>query len=325
MKKICVIMPSFFGYEQVIKEELINNKFEVTIIYENMDELNLMFRLVYVYFPSYKKKMMEKYYKHKFSKIRKNHFDYILVIRGESISKETMELLKKNYPDTKLIMYQWDSISNNPNALIIAQYFDRILTFDMNDSEKYKWIYRPLFYHKADFAKWNEKEYDVLFVCSIHSRRAEIYKQLKEITDKYHLKGYFRIYSKRSRYFKQKYIKKNPLFSNLDIKDVAFKSINLNEMNDLYEKSKVVVDYTHPNQKGFTMRTIESIGANCKLITNNSKIKNSDFYNANNIFVYEENLSGVYKDFWEKPYQSIDSTKFEYYSIHGWINDILNL
>ena len=47
-------------------------------------------------------------------------------------------------------MYQWDSIKNNPNALSISEEFDEVSTFDVEDSKKYGWKYRPLFYIKSN-------------------------------------------------------------------------------------------------------------------------------------------------------------------------------
>jgi hypothetical protein len=45
------------------------------------------------------------------------------------------------------------------------------------------------------------------------------------------------------------------------------------EIADLFKSSKVVLDITHPNQKGLTSRTFEALSSGSKLITNNENCK----------------------------------------------------
>ena len=318
-------MPSFFGYEHVIENELKKKGFEVTLIYENLDELNWLYRFIYVYFPRLKNKVMDNYYLNKFKRLSVKKFDYILVIRGESLSENSVRFLKQVQPFASYIMYQWDSVSNNRNALVLAPMFDQVFTFDMKDAITYSWKYRPLFFCNTESTVWKDRKYELLFVCPLHGKRAEIYQQIKQLVEKNNLNGYFSIFSKWTRYFKQKYLKHNPLFTKLDLHDVSFKPLGLKEMQYLYARSKIVVDYTHPGQNGFTMRTIESIGANCKLITNNINIMKADFYNPNNILVYQGNIGNIDENFWKTPYVPLKEEQYEYYSIHGWIKDILSL
>lgn len=60
-------------------------------------------------------------------------------------------------------MYQWDGIENNKSVMHIKDYFDKIFTFDINDSKKYGWIYRPLFYDKEMLVDI-QKEIDITFM-----------------------------------------------------------------------------------------------------------------------------------------------------------------
>ena len=55
------------------------------------------------------------------------------------------------------------------------------------------------------------------------------------------------------------------------------------------KQSKTVVDIQHPKQSGLTMRTIEMLGANKKMITTNADIQNYDFYHPNNICIVDRN------------------------------------
>ena len=324
-KNILIIMPKFFGYDEFIKKELENMSASVEIIYENMDEVNWLYRAAYVYFPKYRDNLMQKYYEKKFKYFQKNFFDYVLVIRGESLLIESIKNLKTFQKKAYFIMYQWDSMNNNQNAKNIAGLFDKVLTFDMKDAEKYQWEYRPLFFCNKNMKQWKEKKYDFMYVCSLHSERVKMYRQLANIIKEYHLSGYLRVFSKWTRFFKQKYLKHNPAFTKIKVSQMNFKPLDLAQMQDLYADTKVVVDFTHPNQNGLTMRTIESIGAGCKLLTNNINIKRTSMYNPNNIYVYQNNFDNIAKDFWEKPYEPLEKEKYEYYSLRGWIKDVFEI
>jgi len=321
-KTLLLIVPKFYGYDKEILSEFKKIYKSVDIIYENRDWVSIWHRFVYVYLKSKKEKILDDFYLNEIKKLDRD-IDTVLVIRGSSLSSRILEFMKNYFSsDCKYIMYQWDGIKNNKDALKIANYFDRVYTFDINDSKEYGWTYRPLFYcdKLVDSLK---KDIDISFVCSLHSQRAIIMDKLKKICSDKSIKFYPHMYCNRFAYFKWKYIGKKEEYKNTNDKDVVFKSLSLKETYELYGKSKVVVDYTHPGQTGFTMRTIEALGNRCKLITNNTYIKDADFYDPNNIYVYSGTDINIPENFLETEYSELSSDMYNYYSIKGWINSLL--
>jgi len=61
-----------------------------------------------------------------------------------------------------------------------------------------------------------------------------------------------------------------------------------------------------------------------KLITTNKDIVNYDFYNPNNIFVWDNIKTEIPNDFLTTPYQPLSIPIFEKYSIKKWVKTILN-
>ena len=57
-----------------------------------------------------------------------------------------------------------------------------------------------------------------------------------------------------------------------------------------------------------------------KLITNNTDIKNYDFYNHDNIFILGEDNINEIKEFINKPYKKIDQDIIDYYDFDQWLN-----
>lgn len=317
-KNVLFIAPKFFGYECKIKETMRKLGANVYLVYENMDEVSMIYRSVYVYLPSIKDKIMTKYYKRAIQKINKQ-IDVCFIIRGSSLTKEVLFWIKSLYPNIEMIMYQWDSVKNNSRALLISKYCNKNFTFDMKDAEKFQWTYRPLFYFESSNLK--SRKYDLTFIGSVHSQRMIIANKLSG-ERKY--KKYIYLYSNRFHYLKQKYILRKSNFRSIQSCYIYFKKISLKKTNEIFSNSKVVIDYTHPDQNGYTMRTIESLGHNCKLVTNNKNIEKADFYNPNNIYIYEGNNINIPTSFIDSSYQNLNSKIFYEYSLNEWIKNIFN-
>ena len=324
-KKLVLVCPKFYGYEELIAEEIRSRGATVYLIYENIEWVKISYRLVYVYFSQYKEKLVRSYYKKQLEEILSN-LDYFAVIRGSSLRPDILKWVRDNVPKTcKFMMYQWDCVKNNAMASEIAPFFDRVSTFDINDSEEKDWIYRPLFYI-PDYVDPNiEKDIDVLFICALHSNRANILNQLKKITAEkgYRLKAV--VHLNKVLYYKYKYINKKPEVVEADDSDLTFKPISIRESYKLYSRSKVVVDYTNTNQTGFTMRSIESFGNKCKLITNNTLIQDSDLYNEHNVYVYDEDSFSIPDGFVTGDLAMIPTEVYEKYTLQKWVDDFLGV
>lgn len=68
------------------------------------------------------------------------------------------------------------------------------------------------------------------------------------------------------------------LFCNSSTKHkINFESLPSAKVVDAILSSAVVIDIHHPSQHGLTMRTIEAVGLNKKIITTNADIKKYNF------------------------------------------------
>lgn len=321
-KHCLLICPKFYGYEVLILEELKKYFEDVDVIYENREWVSLWHRFVYVYASSRKNKVLDKFYIDTINKISTD-VDTVLIIRGSSLSITVMEYLKKMYREScQYIMYQWDGVKNNHEILNIVNLFDDIYTFDIEDSIKYGWRYRPLFFDSEKVEK-RTKDINIAYLCSLHSQRAQVLEKLKVYCNENNLSLYSNMYCNKLLYFKWKYIGKKPEYRGTNNKDVSFKSLSLEETYKIYSRSRIIVDYTHPNQTGFTMRTIEALGNRCKLVTNNQLIKSADFYNPHNVYVYEGTNVEIPLKFINSEYEDVNKKIYNYYSLNGWINTLL--
>lgn len=322
-KKVLLIMPKYFGYEKYIKEQLSMNGAKVYAIIENLDNVSYKFRFVKNYIPERFAKMADDYFINEINK-HKNDIDLVFVIRGEFLSKKVMDYMKDLYgTQCRFVMYQWDSVKNNKNALDISEYFDSIHTFDLEDAKELNWKYRPLFFIDKLVSKQSNRKVDVLFMGSLHSNRIDVLNYLKTYCKRNQLSFSSHLYSKKLIYYKRKYINRRSEYLKAMNSDIKFKSLSLAESYEKYNKSKVVVDFTHPGQTGYTMRTIECLGCECKLVTNNRMVLNSDFYNEKNIYVYNGIDVEIPNEFLIEPYQILDERIKNQYSFTTWLKDII--
>ncbi len=111
------------------------------------------------------------------------------------------------------------------------------------------------------------------------------------------------------------------LFHLVDGKQVKF--LSYSENLRLLKESRCVIEVCEESQCGLTLRSLEALAYNKKLITNNSYIKNYDFYRRENIFVWgvdnvDDFHSFLHDDFCKVPQEIIDG-----YDVNVWLEKIL--
>lgn len=324
-KRILLFCVKFFGMENQIRLEL--EKLGATVDYFDERPANsfLVKTLIRIN-RNLLGKYINKYHQSIIDKTRKIQYDYIFFIKGEAFSEKNLKSLFKAHPNAPTIIYHWDSIANNNNAKRLLKYFDHKFSFDRRDCETYGMNFRPLFYYREykDIAQRSYvKQYDMLFVGTAHSDRYKMVSALKEQIEQAGGNAFtFFFFQGKIMFYKYKLT--HPEMKALPMSDVNFKPLSKQEILDLYAKSRIVVDIQHPKQTGLTLRTMETLGSNRKLITTNTDICTYDFYNPNNILIVDRENPVIPKDFLDSPYQPIPPHIYDNYSITTWAKEIFS-
>ncbi|WP_371017773.1 lipopolysaccharide biosynthesis protein [Pseudalkalibacillus sp. JSM 102089] len=326
-KRILFIAPTFFGYEKEIKEKMISLGASVDFFDERPSNDFITKSLIRINRNLIAKKNDE-HYESIISSTKDNFYDYILLIRGEAISRKKLKELKISNPKSKLILYLWDSINYNPNTKRIMDLFDSIYTFDINDANKYKEMkFRPLFYidiyNEISNESITDDSIDLLFVGTVHTDRYLVLQSIKKQLDYQGVNYYFYMYYPSKLLF---WVKKlfDPKFRSANMSDFNFKGLNKQELRNFYKRSKVILDIERPKQVGLTIRTLEVMGAKKKLITTNESVKKYDLYNSKNIFIVNRDKPEISKEFFVEKGAEIDKKIYSYYSIEAWIKEVLS-
>jgi hypothetical protein len=322
-KKILLFANKLFGYENDIKSKMEQMGAIVDYFDERPSNTFVAKAIIRINRNLFSHRI-KSYYKSICKQVESQNYDYIIFIKGESVSKDILRYLKQTHPQAKMILYLWDSIRNNKNALNNLDCFDKILSFDKEDVEKYGFIFRPLFYideykHIANETKY---VYDALFVGTVHSDRYSFVKAIQQQLNTFEKKMYtYFFFRSIIIYYKRKLF--DETYKKTKSSDFNFVPLKKTELLTLISQSACLIDIQHPKQTGLTMRTIEALGACRKLITTNEFIKTYNFYCPDNILVVDRKKPVIDINFLNTPYKKLDDNIYNKYTLDAWINDIV--
>ncbi|MGP9434611.1 hypothetical protein ACT3RR_04145 [Ewingella sp. AOP8-B2-18] len=322
-----LICPKFFGYEKDIYGALVSQNHNVTYIDEKPYNNNFFKVLVRLFGKStFVKWLIKRHIATSLKKMPKE-IDCIIVVKGESLSLENVKFLKTVFPRARLIFYAWDSINNYPHVIDYLPLFDNCFTFDDRDIIEYPFFtHLPLFYskdfeNKTAITALTDKP-KVVFAGTVHSDRykllGEIYKNYKHAFD-FEFFLYF-----PSRLLLFKFIKDN-FWEIITYRVFGFslRSKEKKEIAEFFLNSTAILDIQHPKQHGLTMRTIEILPLQRKIITTNPEIQRYDFFLPENIMVIDRQRPVLTEEFLMAPYQAINPDVLHQYSVEGWVKKLL--
>lgn len=286
---ILFVGPKFNSYEKTITKTLKkSDKYNKVLFLPDCPLHSAhLFALLYNLFPPLKLSLVKNYNNRIINIIQKNKIDCFFILKGEFVLLETIKTIRRISPKIKIIVYQWDSINNNPQAKGLLQLADDSYTFDPIDAQNLNITYLPLFSSWTE-AGLNQTEFekpikfDILSIGGYRGHRIPYINAMKEFCEQNELTYKFHNYENFMSFLK------NRKKLNIKLTDVSFTRISYKKYYSLLLQSKAVLDIQSPSQNGLTMRTMETLSLNKKLITTNNNILKEPFYNENNIYVIQK-------------------------------------
>lgn len=322
-KKILMFAPQFFGYRETIAEQLKEMGCQVDLYDErpnNSAFCKIMLRYnVKLYHPT-----VMKYYLSVIEENKDKDYDYIFVIKSEAINQKIFDKLKEAYPNAKFILYLWDSVENVPDGEKKIKLYDRVLTFDPVDAEKYGIPFLPIPYGK-EYTKYENNadyKYDVAFIGTAHSVRPRVVKQIRKQCEKMGRKCFTYFYSPHILVFLFNKLT-NKDYKYISLKEINFDSLSTEEVCQIYNISRCVLDIEHPKQHGTTTRPVEMLPMKKKIITTNKHVKDFDFYSENNFCIIDRENPVINEEFFESPYIEASREVMEKYSPKIFVETLL--
>lgn len=284
LQKTCllIIPKKFYFFEKNITDALNDKGYKVTVSNDEYPEGILgkimgKLQLPFVFIKTYKI-IYNRYLKDK-------SYDVALIFKGRGMSGKLIMAIEKSVK--KIIAYNWDSFKYNPGPLkwyrSVSQYF----TFDYDDAAKYNIPVVELFTSfTAALPKQKNIKYDLSYIVRNHSERLQYIDAILNILKPESV--YIYIYEMNVFTFIENFIK-NPRLYLKYRKYIHNKPLSYADYTKVINDSAFTVDYAHSDQTGITMRCYEAVKMNTKLITNNTHISKSKYFNPSNTIVYNLN------------------------------------
>lgn len=276
-KKIIFIGTGFYDYDNCLIEALKEKRMEIDYINSNIIDLCIrILRRLSLYY------IEKKYIESKINEIIEHtitNADVIFIIKGENLTTDHIKLLRKRNPNVKFVLYFWDSINRMPNADCLIKEINDVYTFDRIDSIERGLKFLPLFYRPVKTLCDSTPEYAISFVGSMHSTRYNILRNLKKRLKEQKIPFKFYLYTGKFELWYKTYITKEIDREDHDMFTTTM--VSYSDYISLSKQSNVILDISNPLQNGLTIRSVESIGLNKKILTTNKDIQNYGFSRSN--------------------------------------------
>lgn len=279
-KAVLFICPDFFDYKKQITQELTKRYSKVISVSDRPACSSVSKALIKYHAPFYSSYISKKYSNDILQEISEDLLliTDVIIIKGTCILPSFIDMIRACKNDIRIVCYSWDSISNIKTFKALASKADSSFTFDLKDSFDYDINYLPLFYveqeHTANQIKKSSIEnldgsFDYSFVGSYHGDRIRLlmrYLTLRPQSRNF-IKIYFQSYLQYIFYFiLDSAVRSSPK------NWVTFRPILREELAEITDRSKNIIDIHHKGQTGLTMRTWETLNGGHRLVTTNPAI-----------------------------------------------------
>jgi len=287
MKKLLLIGLDYHNYTHAIADEF--RALGFFVVTHEIQPRSLSYKVARRIFPSLYDKMIFRHHKRIVTTEIGNTYDFVVFIQVHQFNVRHLEEFRKQHYSAKFILYNWDSLHTHdyrPQMHV----FDRIFTFDADDAKSLGVDYLPLFCIRSFQALRNvtPSENAIYFVGNVvNSRRYLAVEAFRKYCLSHNIPFYAYLACTPYIYLKMLRLGIYP-------KNVSIGHIKEKQFIDFIQRSNTVFDFANHQQSGYTMRVIENLCMNKRLITNNARILEEDFYSPSLIYIYRDfDFSGV--------------------------------
>lgn len=239
-----------------------------------------------------------------FKNIKDVSDDWIIVFDA-SVSVHYLKKLKNLFPTKRIIFWYWNDVKYAIHPSKIPEGIE-VWSYSEQDCKKFNLKHNTQFILNFDLP--SQKQPNVTTDIYYIGRDKNRLKDLIYYRDQFQKTGLnvdFHIVPNRN----------HSILKNKNCRP----AIPYSQVISNIEKSKAIFDFYEDPYMGLSLRPLEALQFQKKLITNNKNITNYDFYNPNNIFVIgKDNLNSI-SDFLSSPF--VDTSDMVHnYCFDRWID-----
>ncbi|SEH67040.1 hypothetical protein SAMN02927937_00790 [Paenimyroides aquimaris] len=230
--------------------------------------------------------------------------DYVLMVNPGLFRKDILALFRAK--TNQLIAYNYDSLARIPLPENHNTLFNKIFSFDINDVKKHSYLSLLTNYIYLDKHINTIPKNKAFMILSKSHEREIILSKIADILDANNLNYEF--------------IVANPATKKVNKKiHLTEQHIKLDTVIEKMKEAEILIDLVRQNQTGLSFRIFEAMALHKKIITNNTTIKDYDFYNENNILVIDNENITIPETFLNSEYQPLSEELYQKYTLDNWI------
>ncbi len=230
-------------------------------------------------------------------------FDTLIVFDGMDTTG-VCQAIYRAYPNKRLVLFYWNPLKTNILDEIPSA-FEK-WTFDYGDAQQYGMRYGGQFCFEKELPMASaEPEYDVYFVGMNKGRFPYLLRLRQDLERRFALRVRYRLVSP---------------FRSLVSRGYS-RPISYRQVLEETAKSHFVLEYNQKGQRGLTLRAIEAICLQKKLISNNEALRKMDFFRQSNIYLLDDHLDGL-QHFIDTPFEPYPDEVVSRYSFGSWLKRI---
>lgn len=217
-----------------------------------------------------------------------------------------LSLLLRNSKKLKLELWLWNLLDNRTEMrrthILNKKRNIRVWTFDAGDAIRFNILHNSQFHvFRRDYQiKYQEDDGSVFFV-GRNKGRNEMIDEIKHWLDKFRIPYDIKI------------------IEDSNGRETKNQLVEYEKTLDRVKKCHCVLDIVQDNQIGLTMRTMEAVYFNKRIISNNKLLINELFYDEKNIFIIGVNDFSDFESWYNAGNITYSDKAKGYYSFSRWI------
>lgn len=321
--RVLLISPRTFSYQDSIVAAIQELGYDVTW-WDERASTAAMYKVALRLFPALTRRLSISHYARLLDALPRPEVRRVLVIKGESLSLPVVERLRDALPGVPLYLYLWDSVDNVSGVETLATKFDAVATFDPVDAKRRGWRLRPLFSRvlSSQEGDGSPKDFDWSFIGTLHSDRHLVIQRLVRRAPT--MRHFVFCYSPSRIILWVRHLVDRSLWKAAP-GTLSTEPLSPSTVKSIVERSRSVLDVEHPKQRGLTMRTIETLMSNCKLVTTNRHVRESALYHPSRVHIIDRDDPEIPEEFLRQPFEPHPADVRERHSIRGWAAELLSL
>lgn len=219
----------------------------------------------------------------------------VVILHASEWTSRLPKFIHKINPNVRIIYWYWNPVNKLSSPYKVNDPNVEFWTFDSQDAQKFHMKKNIQYYSGYSVKKCSQIKWDVYFIGHDKGRKTYI-NNLKQRMTSLGIKTNIELISNNN------FIPYYKVCENISC-------------------SKAILEINQNGQTGYTLRALESLFFNKKLITNNKAIVNEPFYCKENIFVLGIDKIDKLTEFINSPYNDKFNNLKEQYNVNTWINN----